>query len=176
VLYIARDLHPMLQPARYGGGMVDEVSLDHPRWQPFPRLFEAGTPALAELCGHRAALEWLAKTRLRLPVHEHEHACTRRFIEGLRALDDTYLILGDIHHIMSAGHVVSFYHPRFHAHDLAWFLGQQRICVRSGHQCAQPLHQHLGCAASVRVSIGAYTTIQDIDTCLSALAEAHTVL
>ncbi|MEK7139370.1 MAG: aminotransferase class V-fold PLP-dependent enzyme, partial [Patescibacteria group bacterium] len=59
-----------------------------------------------------------------------------------------------------------------HAHDLAALLDQHHLAVRAGHHCAQPLHDQLGVAASVRASIGAYTTRQDIAALLRALRQS----
>jgi cysteine desulfurase/selenocysteine lyase len=68
------------------------------------------------------------------------------------------------------GHsIVTFTSPRVHAHDLADLLGQGNICVRAGHHCAQPLHDHLGLSATARISFGLYNTHADIDAFVAEL-------
>lgn len=169
VLYLTPELHAQIHPYRRGGGMVDEAQLDDPRWLAYPSVLEAGTPALPEIVGHAAALEWLQPLLIQKSVaQQHSTLCTQ-LITGLHACDDRIHILGDEQRIMHEGHVVSFYHPTVHAHDIAAMLGEREICVRSGHHCAQPLHVHLGCQASVRVSFGVYSTADDVDRFLKEL-------
>ena len=55
--------------------------------------------------------------------------------------------------------------------DLAilWCAG---VAVRSGHHCTQPLHHHLGIAASARASAYLYNTHAEIDSFIAALKES----
>ena len=62
-----------------------------------------------------------------------------------------------------------------HAHDVSTVLDEQGVCVRSGHHCAQPLMGVLGIPACARISIGVYTTKEDIDKFLAALQKAKKV-
>jgi cysteine sulfinate desulfinase len=55
---------------------------------------------------------------------------------------------------------------------VADFLAEKNICVRSGHHCTEPLHQALGLSGTVRMSIGIYTTQQDVEVFFSVLDEA----
>jgi cysteine desulfurase/selenocysteine lyase len=50
-----------------------------------------------------------------------------------------------------------------HPHDAADLLGQEGIVLRAGHHCAQPLHDYLGVAATLRVSLSFYNTTAEID-------------
>jgi cysteine desulfurase/selenocysteine lyase len=73
------------------------------------------------------------------------------------------------------GGVVSFTLGEIHAHDLATLLDREGIAVRAGHHCAQPLHEHLGLAASARASFYVYTTSAEIDVLADALERAREV-
>ena len=41
-------------------------------------------------------------------------------------------------------------------------MGARNICVRAGNMCATWIHNRLGVPGSVRLSIGAYNTIDDV--------------
>ncbi len=57
-----------------------------------------------------------------------------------------------------------------HAHDVGQFLDAQGIAVRVGHHCAQPLHRRLGLTATTRASAYLYTTAEEVDRFLAAVA------
>ena len=56
-----------------------------------------------------------------------------------------------------------------HPHAVATLLGEQGVCIRAGHHCAQPLMNFLKVPATARVSLGLYSTSQDLDRFLSGL-------
>ena len=56
-----------------------------------------------------------------------------------------------------------------HASDIANILDMEGIAIRAGHHCAQPVMQRFGVGATARVSLGIYTTREDIDRLASAL-------
>jgi cysteine desulfurase / selenocysteine lyase len=58
-----------------------------------------------------------------------------------------------------------------HASDLAFFLDQEGVAIRSGHHCTQPLHRLLGAKGSARVSLYLYNTVEEIDTFVAKLQE-----
>ena len=43
------------------------------------------------------------------------------------------------------------------------------VTVRVGHHCAWPLHRRFGVAATTRVTVAAYNTLDEIDTMLASL-------
>jgi cysteine desulfurase/selenocysteine lyase len=66
--------------------------------------------------------------------------------------------------------VVSFNLKGVHSHDVAQFLGDQNICVRAGHHCAQLLHRSVfQVNSSVRVSLSIYNSKEEIDSLISIL-------
>ena len=51
-------------------------------------------------------------------------------------------------------------------------LDQEGVAVRTGHHCAQPLHERFGVSVSVRASLGMYNTKEDIEKFVAALHKA----
>ena len=52
-------------------------------------------------------------------------------------------------------------------------LDSRGVAVRGGHHCAAPLHRRLGVQSSSRASGYLYTTPQEVDALVEAVAWAH---
>lgn len=167
-LYVKKDLHDSFEPMIVGGSMVLSVDLKESRWRPMPNKLEAGTPAIAQVIGLGAALEYLMDEVDFAWLEKHEAMLSRRLIEGLERYEDVR-ILGPVEQMKTHGHLVSFSIKGFHAHDVAAYLDTFGIAVRAGHHCAQPLHTKLDVPNSVRASFYLYNTEDDIVRLLEAM-------
>jgi len=67
--------------------------------------------------------------------------------------------------------LVAFNSDKVHASDLAFFLDQEGLAIRSGHHCTQPLHRLLGAKGSARASLYFYNTKEEVDTFITKLQE-----
>jgi cysteine desulfurase/selenocysteine lyase len=105
-------------------------------------------------------------------VHSHEQALTAYAMQRLAAIPELTIYGPPAE---KRGGVVSFTLGEIHPHDLATLLDREGIAVRAGHHCAQPLHEHLGLAATARASFYVYTTSADIDALGDALEHARAV-
>ena len=65
--------------------------------------------------------------------------------------------------------IFSFSITGIHPHDIATLLDREKIAVRSGHHCAQILHNKFGLPATVRASLCFYNTREEIDRLVTAL-------
>lgn len=154
--------HP-LPPARYGGGMVDQVLDDHSTFASAPQCWEAGTPNVSGAVGLARALQF----RRDLPEgwQAWEDKLLSRLEQGLSTLDQVR-VLG---HPRRRSGCLSFTVAGASPFDLAVLLDQLGIAVRSGHHCAQPLLRWLGVEYTLRVSPACYNTLEEIDAFLSGL-------
>jgi cysteine desulfurase/selenocysteine lyase len=57
------------------------------------------------------------------------------------------------------------------SHDVALFLDNYGIMVRSGYHCAQPLHQIFKLQSSARASFYIYNTTEEVDRFIEVLKE-----
>ncbi len=71
--------------------------------------------------------------------------------------------------------VISFEVVGIHPHDIATILDRTDVCVRSGHNCNQPLMNRLDVAGTVRASFFLYTERAEIDRLLAGLQEAKRI-
>ncbi|PJA39213.1 cysteine desulfurase, partial [candidate division WWE3 bacterium CG_4_9_14_3_um_filter_41_6] len=175
VIYVKETVLADLAPYHVGGGMAKTVT-DHD-YEPkrYPSRFEAGTPNIEGALGLCAACEWLDNLD-RSKVLEHEVMLANNLRAQLEALTVKGLaILGD----KAADHsgILSFYIKGLGSEDIANFLDDDGICVRSGHHCTQLAHSTLfGIDSSVRVSYGVYNTEDDNNRLVQSLTKAVALL
>jgi cysteine desulfurase/selenocysteine lyase len=170
VLYIKKELHDATQPYQFGGGMLYSATYEDAVWNQAPNKFETGTPALGDVIGLGAALDFLQEKVDYTALQEHETQLCNAMLEGL-ALFEGITVVGSVEMIRKHSFLICFTAHDVHPHDLAAYLGFAGVAVRAGHHCAQPLVNLLGFDAFLRVSFGMYNTLDDVAVCLKVLEE-----
>lgn len=155
-----------LQEVIAGGNGKNSLSLDMPRYM--PEKLESSSLNTVAVAGLQASLRWLREQDL----WTREQALIRRLCSGLEAIPGVRVYAAP-DGAEQAG-VVSFNVEGFKANETAAILDHSHdIAVRAGHHCAALIHRHLGDApfdGTVRASIGAFTTEEDIEALLRAVA------
>ncbi len=172
VLWGKGEILGKMAPFLMGGGMIDEVAVDHATFAEVPEKFEAGTPNVAGAVGLAAAVTYLEKLGMSA-VREHDRQLTAYGLQQLENVKEVR-ILGTNDVDTRCGSV-SFEYLGVHAHDVATILDSEGVAVRSGHHCTMPLHTSMGVAASIRASFNVYTTTEDIDRLVAALSKVKAV-
>lgn len=159
-----------MEPVAYGGEMVSAVRPDGAEWQLPPLRFEAGTPPITQAVGLAAALDFV--DGLGLPdIREHELDLLERLLAGLSRVEGVR-VAGPPTAAERSG-AVSLVIPGGDVQVAAAVLDMAGIAVRAGWHCAQPLLEaHLRCGPTLRASVAAYTSAEDVDRFLAALPEA----
>jgi cysteine desulfurase/selenocysteine lyase len=164
VLWARRELLEAMPPFLGGGEMISSVSWERSTWAEVPHKFEAGTPAILEAIGLRAAIDYVQAIGYDA-IATHEAALTDHALARLAGIEGVH-VLG---RAQDRGGVVSFVLDRAHAHDVATLLDRQGIAVRAGNHCAEPLMHRFGVDSTSRASFGVYTTAAEIDTLADTL-------
>lgn len=168
VLFGKMSLLEEMPPYRSGGDMISVVSFEKTTFQKPPHRFEAGTPAIVEVIGLGAAIEFIESIGLeKIAQLEHElliYATSEMLkINGLKIIGTAKDKAG----------VISFTLPDAHPHDIGTILDREGIAIRAGHHCALPTMNRFKVPATARVSFGVYNTKEDIDILIKAI---HKVL
>ena len=158
-----------MPPYQGGGEMIDRVSFDEITYADPPTRFEAGTPAILEAMGLKAAIEWLEDFD-RTAVAAHEHALYDR----VRTRLDGANWLTELGTAPGKGAIFSFNMANAHAHDVAQILDRYGIAVRAGTHCAEPLMKRFGVTSSARASFALYNTLDEADAFVDALHKTRT--
>jgi cysteine desulfurase/selenocysteine lyase len=153
-----------MPPYQTGGDMIDSVTFEKTTFGPPPRRFEAGTPAIAEVIGLGAAIDYVEQLGM-ANIEAHEAALLAYATEQLQQINGL-TIIGQAQHKAS---LISFTLDGVHPHDIGTLLDEKGIAVRAGHHCAQPLMKRYGVSATTRVSFGIYNTMDDVDKLVEGL-------
>lgn len=164
VLWGREALLDAMPPYQGGGDMIETVHISRSTYAPLPSKFEAGTPNIAGVIGFGAALDYLNGLDSSA-VKAHESALLAHATHAIENLPG-FRILG---HVGNKLPIVSFVHERIHAHDIGTVLDSQGLALRSGHHCAMPLMEFFGVAATTRLSLSFYNTLEEIDRCVEGL-------
>jgi cysteine desulfurase/selenocysteine lyase len=159
VLWGREELLDKMPPYQGGGDMIKKVFLRSFTANEIPYKFEAGTPAIAEVIGFGAAIDYLSELGME-KISAHEQDLAKYAMTVLLAIPGLK-ILGE--QKGNRGGVISFTLESIHPHDVAQILDQDGIAIRAGHHCAMPLHDKLKIPASSRASFYLYNTYQEIE-------------
>ena len=167
VLWARKGILDAMPPYQGGGAMIDKVSFERTTYAPAPQRFEAGTPMIAEAIALHAAIDYTEAAGGAGGMEQlfaHEAALVTKTRDALRARNDVTLYGPE----QSAG-IVSFALDGVHPHDLGTILDEERVAIRAGHHCAQPLMAQLGVTATARASFGLYSDESDIEALLRGI-------
>ena len=171
ILYGKKEWLDKLPPYQGGGEMIDEVSFEKTTYSDLPNKFEPGTPNIAGVIASGVALDYINNIGLE-EIKEYEDYlldyATKKLLEinGLK-------IYGESKNKTS---VISFNIGDIHPYDIGSLIDNLGIAVRTGHHCAQPIMDYFKIPGTIRVSFCFYNTTDEIDSLVSALKKASTML
>lgn len=166
VLYGKKNLLEELEPAKFGGEMIELVEEQASTWAALPHKFEAGTPNIAGVIGLGAAIDYLNEIGLD-EIEQYEQNLTSYLLEQLAAIEG--LTIYGPENTVDRIAVVSFNLDSIHPHDLATGMDLDGIAIRAGHHCAQLLIRKMGVYATSRISLSFYNSKKEIDQAVTSL-------
>jgi len=175
-LFIKKNILEQLKPFLFGGGMINEVSLQETSYaEDLEERFEAGTPDVAGIVGWAAACEYLKKIGMK-ELWKHDQELIKYTIEKLQQIPQIQIVgITEKGNLIERSGSVAFIYQGVHAHDVGQILDSEGVAVRSGHHCTMPLHRKFHWQATVRVSFQLYNTQEDIDVLVTALQKVQKV-
>lgn len=174
VLWGHESLLDSMPPFLGGGEMILQVTKEGFTTNELPSKFEAGTPAIAEIIGLGAAVDYLEALGMH-NVRQHEVSLTAYALRTLKERFGDEISIHGPAEPASRGGVLSIVYKDVHAHDVSQVLDQRNVCVRAGHHCAKPLMSVLGVVASARASMYVYNDEADVDALADALESADDI-
>jgi len=174
VLYCKKDILESMEPFHGGGEMIREVSFNPKTkrcsisWNVLPWKFEAGTPNICGGVGLMEAVRYLKRIGME-NVKAHEEMLTKYALPRMKSCKKCK-IFGTQDTSVKCG-IVPFGIDGLSSHDVALFLDNYGIMVRSGFHCAQPLHEVFKLSSTARASFYIYNTREEIDRFAEVLKE-----
>lgn len=168
VLYGKKALLAKMPPYQGGGDMIAHVSFSGTTFREPPHRFEAGTPAIAEIIGLGAAIEYVESIgREHIAAWEHE---LRDYATARLSEIPGLTIYGKA---KNKAAILSFALDCAHPHDIGTILDDEGVAIRAGHHCAEPLMERLNVPATARASFAMYNTMEDADALVKALKKVR---
>lgn len=161
--------HVEIKQTRAGGTGVRSAFPYH--LEEYPYRMEFGTPNMVGVAALWAGQDWLDRQGIE-NIYEHELALARKLVDGLKQVEGVTIYCGDSleNHLST----VSINIEGIDAGNVGIMLDVDHdIATRTGLHCAPLVHKQLGTLemhGSVRFSIGAFNTVQDIDAAINAAA------
>lgn len=155
-----------LPPYQGGGEMIERVSFEGTTYNQLPYKFEAGTPAISEAVGLKAAIDYLTSFD-RNAIETHEQTLYQLALRRVAEVPGMRLI-GTAKNKVP---VMSFLIDGLHPSDIGTLLDQQGIGIRTGHHCAMPLMQHFNVPGTARASFAFYNTEAEVNRLFDALVK-----
>jgi len=171
VLWARKEILEAMPPFLGGGGMIANVTVDGFTTADVPHKFEAGTPAIAEIIGLGAAVDYLTAIGMD-NIRRHEVELSAYFMRAMNEAHGDDVIIHGPSEPAQRGGVFSFAYKDVHPHDLSQVLDEHGVNVRAGHHCAKPLMKELGVGATARASLYIYNDESDVDRLVEALSDA----
>lgn len=166
-LYGKLGLLEKMPPFMRGGEMIEYVTETSATWAEVPHKFEAGTVSAADAAGMAAAIKYIEGIGLE-NIEKHDSELAGRLVEGLKKIPHINIV-GNKDGSKRCG-IVTFTVDGVHPHDAATLLSAEKIAIRAGHHCAQPLGAYLGVPATARASLYLYNTEEEVDKLIEKVA------
>ncbi len=166
VLYGKKNILENIPPFLRGGEMIEYVTREDATFAEVPHKFEAGTVNASGAVGLSKAIEYIQKIGL-TNIEENDDLLAKILIEGMKAIPHVHVI-GNDDYKNHCG-IVTFTIDGVHPHDIASILDTEKIAIRAGHHCAQPLMQKLGVGSTARASCYFYNTQDEVEIFIEKL-------
>ena len=158
VCFIRQNFGKKMAPLFFGGEMINEVGDYQSDFKEMPWKFEAGTMPISQVIGLEAAVKFIQSIGYEV-IQAHVHKLTNYAYSELKKIPGIALYQDYVH--QNHG-IISFNFEGIHPHDVATAYDMEGIAVRAGHHCAQPLMRYLDVPATVRMSVAAYNTMEEM--------------
>lgn len=168
VLYGKKEILEKMRPFLRGGEMIEYVTRDSATWAELPHKFEAGTVNAAGAVGLASAIDYLSAIGLD-NIQKHDNELAKRLISQMKNIPYVHII-GNEDPEKHCG-IVTFTIDGVHPHDIASLLDTEKVAIRAGHHCAQPLGAYLNLPASARASVYLYNTEEEVDRFVASVAK-----
>ncbi len=172
-LYGRKELLENMQPFLTGGEMIEYVTREDATYAELPHKFEAGTVNAGDAVGLEAAIKYIEEIGFEA-IEKQEQKLTALLMEGLAKLP--YIkVYGSKDPNKHCG-ILTFTMDGVHPHDLSSVLNDDKVCIRAGHHCAQPLMQFIGAGSTARASVYFYNTEEEVKIFLDKLSKVREVM
>lgn len=168
LLYLRPGMEEQVRSIRQGG--TGSVSEEERQPDSLPDKYESGNHNGAALFGLEAALQYLEQRGIE-SIQQHEHELTTRLLAALQGVHGLTIHTPAEDRVGVVSVAIDGFEPQVASSILDESFGVQ---TRAGLHCAPGAHRAIGTfdlGGTVRLSVGPFTTTDDIDAAANALQE-----
>ena len=167
VCYINKKWIDKIDPLKFGGGMNSIVNANENTFTYAAGVskFEGGTPNVAGIIGISAAITYLNKLGWN-NITKHGLELKQYFNKKVNSIKNIEYYNSQSHH-----GIIFFNIKGVSPQDLASYLGNKKIIVRSGLSCAKASNISTNISSAIRVSFYIYNTRKEIDYLIKILKD-----
>ena len=166
--YVAEGVE--VRQTRFGGTGVRSAVRTH--LDEYPYRLEAGTMNMLGISGLYRGVKWIEEKGIQ-NIHDQEMKLWKRLVDGVRNVEGVTVYCATS--VENQNPVLSLNVRGFEAMDVGTMLDvDYDIACRTGLQCAPLVHERIGTLpvdGTVRLSVGAFNTEEEIDVCINAIKE-----
>ena len=168
VLYINENIINEIIPFEYGGEMALRATTLSSIYKEGPHRFEAGTPNISGVIAFKEAINYFNEIGFD-NIKEHSKMLYDYTMKELEEIKEVIIYNKD----NDIG-LITFNIDGVHPHDAATIFAKNKVYLRAGHHCAQPIVNFLGEKATLRASLHIYNNFSDIDKFIQSVKEVIT--
>jgi cysteine desulfurase/selenocysteine lyase len=162
VLYWKKELLKKLTPAWWGGWSINWVRKAEFSPSGLPFRFEHGTPNITWAVSLLKALEYIEQIWGYEEIEKKEKELVKYFLEKLEKFKWKIELIWS-YKLDNRIWVFTFHIAWINSSDIADIFAENKICVRAGHHCTEPLMDNCWVKTTFRVSLYFYNDLEDID-------------
>ncbi|MDO8168240.1 aminotransferase class V-fold PLP-dependent enzyme [Candidatus Phytoplasma melaleucae] len=171
VLFGKKKLLNKYMPSIIGGGSIQEVSKQKFILNNLPNKFESGTPNIGGIIAFKKSLEFIEKIGFE-NIQKHNQNITNSISIKLKEIPKIKVLNSN----SSNNNIILFNFDNIHAHDIENFLAKQNIYIRTGKHCANLIVQKINHLSTIRISIGIYNNMEDVNILIKNLKKIKNLL
>ena len=170
VCYGKKKLLEKMPPFLTGGEMIEYVTRESATYAEVPHKFEAGTVNAAGAVGLAAAIDYLENVGFDY-IGRQEEKLTALLMDEMAKIP--YVTVYGAKDPSKHCGIVTFNIEGCHPHDVSSILDADKVCIRAGHHCAQPLMQYMKVNSTCRASLYFYNTEDEVHRFAKHLAKVR---
>ena len=150
--------------------MIESVDIDYVSYAELPHKFEAGTVNAGGAIGLEAAINYIKSIGLQ-EIEERERELSHLAFAKFKEIPHVTLLGADDpdeHH-----GIFTFKIDGVHPHDVAAIMAEDKVAIRAGHHCAEPLHTYMDGRPTTRASIMFYNTEEEIERLIESVSSVR---
>ncbi len=162
IIYAKKKIINKLNNWKTGGGIISNIDIKNNNIKKIefinpPWKFEPGTQNIESIIGLGTAIDYINKININNIIN-HEKKIINYTLKKLKLIKNI-----EIYGSKKKTAIISFNIKNIHCYDIGVLLDQNGISIRTGNQCAIPLIKHYNTTGVCRLSIGMYTSKNDIN-------------